>query len=116
MIVHPDETSEIAQPIPLAPLAVHLHVHYLETLPALLQALEKCQDGLDDLRLWISTDSSEKAELIEIGLQDSCLSKKAVFKKVRVSVQRRWGCNGQSRYNMPIPLSTHSLSSPRNRG
>ena len=84
IIAHSDETPEIAQPRPLPPLAVHLHVHYLETLPALLQALETCQDGLDNLRIWISTDSSAKAELIEVGLQDSCLSEKAVFTKVRV--------------------------------
>ena len=79
-----DETSDNTNPPPLPPLAVHLHVHYLETLPALLQALEACQNGLNDLRLWISTDCSAKAELIENALQDSCLSKQAVFRKVRI--------------------------------
>ena len=36
---------------PLLPLAVHLHVHYLETLPTLLNALNACRTGLQDLRL-----------------------------------------------------------------
>ena len=79
-----EETSDNANPTPLPPFAVHLHVHYLETLPALLQALEACQNGLNDLRLWISTDCSAKAELIENALQDSCLSKQAIFRKVRI--------------------------------
>ena len=30
---------------PLPPLAVHLHVHYLETLPTLLNALNACRTG-----------------------------------------------------------------------
>ena len=83
-----DETSDNAELTQLPPLAVHLHVHYVETLPALLQALEACQDGLDNLRLWISTDSSAKAELIEIALQNSCLSKRAVSTKVRVCANK----------------------------
>ena len=83
-----DETSNNANPTPLPRLAVHLHVHYLETLPALLQALERCQDGLGDLRLWVSTDSSAKAELIEVALQKSFLSKRAVSTKVRVCANK----------------------------
>ena len=83
-----DETSANAELTQLPPLAVHLHVHYVETLPALLQALEACQDGLDKLRLWISTDSSAKAELIEIALQKSFLSKRAVSTKVRVCANK----------------------------
>ena len=83
-----DETSDNAELTQLPPLAVHLHVHYVETLPALLQALEACQDGLDNLRLWISTDSSAKAELIEIALQNSCLSKRAVSTKVGVCANK----------------------------
>ena len=87
-IAYPNETPKIAQPSVLTTLSVHLHVHYLETLPALLQALERCQDGLGDLRLWVSTDSSAKAELIEVALQKSFLSKRAVSTKVRVCANK----------------------------
>ena len=83
-----NETSDNAELTQLPPLAVHLHVHYVETLPALLQALEACQDGLDDLRLWISTDSSAKAEQIEMALQNSCLSKRAVLTKVHICANK----------------------------
>jgi len=88
IIGHEDETSGNAKSTPLPPLAVHLHVHYLETLPRLLQALERCQDGLDNLDLWISTDSSAKADSIEITLQNSSLSKQAVLTQVRVCPNR----------------------------
>ena len=45
-------------------LAVHLHVHYLDTLEPLLDALHRCRDGLADYDLWVSTDSSAKASAI----------------------------------------------------
>jgi hypothetical protein len=45
-------------------LAVHLHVHYLDTLEPLLEALNRCQEGLAGCDLWISTDSSAKASAI----------------------------------------------------
>ena len=45
-------------------LAVHLHVHYLDTLAPLLDALHRCRDGLADYDLWVSTDSSAKASAI----------------------------------------------------
>ena len=83
-----DERSSNTKPSQLPPLAIHQHVHYLETLPVLLQALERCQDGLDDLRLWISNDSSAKAELIEIDLQNSCLSKRSITTKMRICANK----------------------------
>ena len=79
------DTSDQAS---LPPVVIHLHVHYLETLPRLLQALERCQDGLDNLYLWVSTDSSAKADSIEITLQNSSLSKQAVLTQVRVCPNR----------------------------
>ncbi len=78
-------------PDTLPPLTVHLHIHYLETLPTLLKALERCKDGLDDLRLWISTDSSCKAELINNILQDSFLF--TSNKKIQVRVCPNRGRN-----------------------
>ena len=45
-------------------LAVHLHVHYLDTLAPLLEALNRCREGLAGYDLWVSTDSSDKASAI----------------------------------------------------
>ncbi len=73
---------------PLPPLAVHLHVHYLETLPTLLAALETCRSGLQDLRLWISTDSSAKVEAITAMLQQSSIVELATVAEVRVCANR----------------------------
>ena len=73
---------------PLPPLAVHLHVHYLETLPTLLGALSACQSGLEDLRLWISTDSSSKADSITKTLRQSPIAEQARSTDVRVCPNR----------------------------
>ena len=72
----------------LPPLAVHLHVHYLETLPTLLKALGACRTGLQDLRLWISTDTSAKANAITATVQQSTLAEQATTTKVRVCPNR----------------------------
>lgn len=50
-------------------LAVHLHVHYLDTLAPLLDALHRCREGLSDYDLWVSTDSSAKASAIRNSIQ-----------------------------------------------
>ena len=51
-------------------LAVHLHVHYLDTLAPLLDALHHCHEGLADYDLWVSTDSSAKASAIRSSIED----------------------------------------------
>ena len=81
-------TSTGTEPSPLPPLAVHLHVHYLETLPTLLNALEACRSGLENLRLWISTDSSAKAEVIGATLQQSSITELATTVEVRICPNR----------------------------
>ena len=50
-------------------LAVHLHVHYLDTLAPLLDALHRCREGLADYDLWVSTDSSAKASAIRSSIE-----------------------------------------------
>ena len=50
-------------------LAVHLHVHYLDTLAPLLEALHRCREGLADYDLWVSTDSSAKASAIRSSIE-----------------------------------------------
>jgi lipopolysaccharide biosynthesis protein len=50
-------------------LAVHLHVHYLDTLAPLLEALNRCREGLAGYDLWVSTDSSDKASAIRSHLE-----------------------------------------------
>jgi len=72
----------------LPALAVHLHVHYLETLPKLLQALSSCESGLQDLRLWISTDSSAKADSITATLLQNPVAEQAISTAVRVCPNR----------------------------
>ena len=73
---------------PLPPLAVHLHVHYLETLPTLLNALNACRTGLQGLRLWISTDRSAKADAITEALQQHPIAEQATTIAVRVCPNR----------------------------
>ena len=75
-----------ASPVP--PLAVHLHVHYLETLPTLLNALNACRSGLQGLRLWISTDSSAKAQSITTTLQQHQIAEQVSSLAVRVCANR----------------------------
>ena len=72
----------------LPPLAVHLHVHYLETLPQLLAALNACRSGLQGLRLWISTDSSAKAQSITTTLQQHPIAEQVSSLSVRVCANR----------------------------
>ncbi len=72
----------------LPPVAVHLHVHYLETLPTLLRALRACQSGLEDLRLLISTDTSAKADSISATLQQSAIAEQTTSIAVRVCPNR----------------------------
>ena len=72
----------------LPPVAVHLHVHYLETLPKLLSALDGCRSGLQNLRLWISTDSSAKADAISTTLRHSPLAEQATSIAIRVCPNR----------------------------
>ena len=73
---------------PLPPLAVHLHVHYLETLPKLLNALNACRTGIQGLRLWISTDRSAKADAITEALQQHPIAEEATTIAVRVCPNR----------------------------
>ena len=73
---------------PLPPLAVHLHVHYLETLPKLLNALSACRTGTQGLRLWISTDRSAKADAITAALQQHPIATQATTIAVRVCPNR----------------------------
>ena len=73
---------------PLPPLAVHLHVHYLETLPKLLNALNACRTGTQGLRLWISTDRSAKADAITAALQQHPIATQATTIAVRVCPNR----------------------------
>ena len=72
----------------LPPVAVHLHVHYLETLPKLLSALNACRSGLQDLRLWVSTDNSAKADAITAALRHSPLAEQATSIAIRVCPNR----------------------------
>ncbi|WP_137024835.1 rhamnan synthesis F family protein [Synechococcus sp. UW179A] len=60
-----EEAAYSSESSALPKLAVHLHIHYVETLPILLNALDHCRDGLHNTRIWISTTSSAKAEAIE---------------------------------------------------
>ena len=46
-------------------LAVHIHIHYTETIDCLFEALNKVSEGLGRFDLWISTNSTAKAEVIE---------------------------------------------------
>ena len=73
---------------PLPPLAVHLHVHYLETLPTLLNALNACRTGIQGLRLWISTDRSSKADAIAEALEQHPIAEHATTIAVRVCPNR----------------------------
>ena len=73
---------------PLPPLAVHLHVHYLETLPTLLNALNACRTGLQGLRLWISTDRSAKADAIAEAMEQHPIAEQATTIAVRVCPNR----------------------------
>lgn len=52
-------------------LAVHLHVHYLETLAPLMEALNRCYEGLAEYDLWVSTDSSAKASAIRESIKSN---------------------------------------------
>lgn len=75
-------------PSPAGPLAVHLHVHYLDTLPLLLEALLRCRDGLSRFDLWISTDRSEKASVIRSQVEASPLHQQLGQLQVRVCSNR----------------------------
>ena len=79
-------TSEGVSTLP--PFVVHLHIHYLETLPTLLGALEACASGLQGMRLFISTGSSSKADAIHKALQDSCIGQQSERITVRVCPNR----------------------------
>ena len=83
-----EQTGAETDTSPLPPMAVHLHVHYLETLPTLLKALGDCRSGLQDLRLWISTDTSAKANAITAAVQQSMIAEQATTTKVRVCPNR----------------------------
>ena len=50
-------------------LAVHLHVHYLDTLEPLLEAVNRCWGALAGCDLWVSTDSSAKASAIRSSIE-----------------------------------------------
>ena len=93
-------------------LAVHLHVHYLETLEALLEALNQCVDGLKGCDLWVSTDSSSKA--IAIGSAIEANPFQAAVNRIELRVCRNRGRNlgpllselwpELSRYNLLLHL------------
>jgi hypothetical protein len=72
-------------------LAVHLHVHYLDTLEALLAALNRCIEGLKGCDLWVSTDSSSKAEAIRNTLKASPMQ--AVVRQLEIRVCSNRGRN-----------------------
>jgi lipopolysaccharide biosynthesis protein len=69
-------------------LAVHLHVFYLDALDPLLQRLLDCQQGLGRFDLWISTDSSAKAEQLSAAIQNSPLNSNINALQVRVCTNR----------------------------
>ena len=77
-----------ASSAPSLQLAVHLHVHYLDTLEPLLARLEQCQSGLGGFDLWVSTDSSSKAELLTQQIQASCLMHQLGSLQVRICANR----------------------------
>lgn len=70
------------------PVAMHLHVHYLETLPILIRHLQRCRTALEPWRLWISTDSSAKALAIRNSLEASGLGAHAAVCNVIVCPNR----------------------------
>ena len=72
----------------LPPFAVHLHIHFLETLPTLLEALEACSSGLQGMRLWISTGSSRKADSILEAVKNSGIADQTETLAVRVCPNR----------------------------
>jgi lipopolysaccharide biosynthesis protein len=63
-------------------------MHYLETLPKLLTALNACCTGLQGMRLWISTDRSAKADAITAALQQHPIAEQATTIAVRVCPNR----------------------------
>ena len=69
-------------------LAVHLHVHYLDTLDALLDALTRCREALTGCDLWVSTDSSAKTITIRNSIDGSTLREVLNAVQVRVCSNR----------------------------
>ena len=68
----------------LPPLAIYLHVHYLDNLGGLLDALGQCQEGLQGADLWVSTNSSAKAQAMRNNVETSSL--RSTFQKIEVYV------------------------------
>ena len=105
--LHAMEESETkVQTLPT--VAVHLHIHYLETVPTLLNALEACRSGLQGIKLWVSTNSSEKAAAIERMIGQSCLADQKESLSVRVCPNRGRNLGPLLHYLWP-ELSKESL-------
>ncbi len=89
-------------------LAIHLHVHYLDTLGALLDALGQCREGLQGADLWVSTDSSAKAQAIRNNVETNSI--RSTFQKVEVCVCRNRGRNlGPLLIDLWPELSSYNL-------
>jgi hypothetical protein len=63
-----------ADPGEAACLVVHLHIHYLDTAPVLLEALERCLPALQPFSLLVSTTSSERAAALRPCLESSAVA------------------------------------------
>ena len=72
-------------------VAVHLHVHYLDTLEPLLEALRRCEEGLSGSDLWVSTDSSAKASAIRSAIEASAMHQ--AFRRIQLRVCSNRGRN-----------------------
>jgi lipopolysaccharide biosynthesis protein len=69
-------------------LAIHLHIYYQDTLQPLLEHLQHCQPGLGVFDLWVSTDSSAKAETLTRVIQHSPLMRSVRALRVQVCPNR----------------------------
>lgn len=85
------EGSGLLDPGEGVPLVVHLHIHYLETAPQLLEALRRCLPALQPFSLVVSTTSGERAEGLRSLLEASAAA--AAATEVDLQVTRNLGRN-----------------------
>jgi lipopolysaccharide biosynthesis protein len=77
------------EPCPIGQsLAIHLHVHYLDALKPLLAALNSSIESLTGCDLWVSTDSSSKAEAIRNTIKVSPMQAAVQQLEIRVCSNR----------------------------
>ncbi|KZR78354.1 rhamnan synthesis F family protein [Prochlorococcus marinus] len=86
---------------PPTKLAVHIHIHYTETIDCLLAALNKVSDGLGSFDLWISTNSTAKAELIKERIHSSL--NQAMLKHLNIRI-----CGNRGRNLAPLLIDLWS--------